>query len=615
MTTPDASFSIEAPAGTREVRLSTYLDPLATEAAAADAIRWIKSLRSMDVDGRPLRSRFTYRGDSLWWFAELYLDKSGAIAALLRTIRALESLVQREQPSSLALRKGGRLVRGLAPQVCAMHGVAYRGPSGFGRGNRRRLRVAWSSLRVVAGTIAARCLPASRPVVGDSPALAVFVHAAFWRTSDPSSSTDVYIGPILRALEEGGAPDGVTLVGLGPRASFQTRSWLHRLVDYRDRLARSKQFEPIENFASWRDVRPSVRLWRRRRDICRLLTSSQAIRKASVLRGCDVWPVVREQLAGVALLQLPWSARAMDEAAAALDALTPRAAVTYAEAGGWGRALALEARRRHIPLGGVQHGFIFRHWLNYLHEPDEMLAADDNPNDRGFPRPDITLVFDEYAASHLVEAGRFPRECLVVTGSPRLDALAAAIRQRGPDAGSLRTRLGLAPTRHLLVVASKFTQIGPVFGQVVHAVASMGDVHLIVKCHPAEGPAPYQRLVAGVPNVSVFPATADLAMLLAPARLLVTINSTVAIDAMVAGIPALTLALPNNLSPFVDAGAMMGVAGTEGIEAALRQAIYDDAHRRVLAQRARAFMTRYAIGSDGKAATRCADALVRLAGP
>ena len=65
----------------------------------------------------------------------------------------------------------------------------------------------------------------------------------------------------------------------------------------------------------------------------------------------------------------------MDEAGAALDRLAPDVAVTYAEAGGWGRALMLEARRRGIPSVGLQHGFIYRHWLNYLHDADEMTAS------------------------------------------------------------------------------------------------------------------------------------------------------------------------------------------------------------------------------------------------
>ena len=75
----------------------------------------------------------------------------------------------------------------------------------------------------------------------------------------------------------------------------------------------------------------------------------------------------------------------MDEAAAALDALAPRVAITYAEAGGWGRAIMLESRRRGIPSAGLQHGFIYRHWLNYLHEPDEMTRDPAQAADGGFP--------------------------------------------------------------------------------------------------------------------------------------------------------------------------------------------------------------------------------------
>jgi hypothetical protein len=32
----------------------------------------------------------------------------------------------------------------------------------------------------------------------------------------------------------------------------------------------------------------------------------------------------------------------------------------------------LEARRQRHPCAGIQHGFIYRRWLNYLHERDEM---------------------------------------------------------------------------------------------------------------------------------------------------------------------------------------------------------------------------------------------------
>ena len=113
----------------------------------------------------------------------------------------------------------------------------------------------------------------------------------------------------------------------------------------------------------------------------------------------------------------------MDEAGAALDALKPQVALTYAEAGGWGRALVLEARRRKLPSIGLQHGFIYRHWLNYRHEKDEM-SSGATP---ACPIPDRTLVFDEYARLYLIDAGHFPDSRVAVAGSPRLDELASRV--------------------------------------------------------------------------------------------------------------------------------------------------------------------------------------------
>ncbi len=67
--------------------------------------------------------------------------------------------------------------------------------------------------------------------------------------------------------------------------------------------------------------------------------------------------------------------------------------------------------------------------------------------------------------------------------------------------------------------------------------------------------------------MTIAPPALDLASLLAAARLLVTVNSTVAIDAMTLGVPTLVVLPPNNLSPFVEAGAM---AGAPAAPAALR---------------------------------------------
>jgi hypothetical protein len=92
-----------------------------------------------------------------------------------------------------------------------------------------------------------------------------------------------------------------------------------------------------------------------------------------------------------------------------------------------------------------------------------------------------------------------------------------------------------------------------------------------------------------------------------------TVNSTVALDAAVLGVPALVIGLPNNLSPFVSAGAMAGADDAE-IETMLQRVLYDEEFRRQLMVTRRAFLERFGIGSDGAAASRAARVILERAG-
>jgi UDP-N-acetylglucosamine 2-epimerase len=305
----------------------------------------------------------------------------------------------------------------------------------------------------------------------------------------------------------------------------------------------------------------------------------------------------------------------MDEAAATLDVVKPGVAVTYAEAGGWGRALALEARRRGVPLAGLQHGFIYRHWLNYRHEPDEMRSPFDGSPDAGFPLPTRTLVFDDYAAEHLARAGCFPREALAVTGSPRLDAMAVeASRLTSDDIERARREAGADGDQPLVLVVSKYTEIRQHLRPLLDALKSLDQVCGAIKTHPAETPALYEAAGAAARNIRVLPPAAPLAPLLRGAAAVVTVNSTVAIDSLVLGTPALSIGLPNNLSPFVQAGAMAGASSEEEIEPALRRVLYDQGFRQQLGTAAAATAARYRIAPDGGAAERSATAILELIG-
>ena len=364
----DDELVVDSGTGARRVRLGDYLDGGAEEQAVAAAHDWIKALRHAAVDGQPLRRRFTLRGDSLWWFAELYLHKQKVILEIFRAVAALQQAIERERPLEIAIGTGGRIVRALAPQVARARKVRWKGRA---TGDRAWLRLARLDLRAQGLMLAASAsrlrprAPASRtPGVP----IAAFVHSAFWKQGITDGGAESYIGPVLDSLESRLPAGSVHYVGLGPSENFAARRWWRAIGASRPAPA----VVPIERYAPWAALRDSRAVWRERHALRRALWNSPALREHAVIERCDCWPIVREELAGIALLQWPWSARAMDEAGAALDALRPRVALTYAEAGGWGRALMLECRRRGIPSVGLQHGFIYRHWLNYLHEPDEM---------------------------------------------------------------------------------------------------------------------------------------------------------------------------------------------------------------------------------------------------
>ena len=184
---------------------------------------------------------------------------------------------------------------------------------------------------------------------------------------------------------------------------------------------------------------------------------------------------------------------------------------------------------------------------------------------------------------------------------------------KADDLERMRRAVGAEAGQSVVVVAAKYSQIAQVFPQLVRESGELPGVRLVVKPHPAESAAPYLDAAHGAAHVAVAPARTNLADLVRVSRLLVTVNSTAAIEAMVLGVPSLVLAMPNNLTPFVEAGAMSGVFEGEPIGPALRNLLVDEHGRAGVLEKSAAFMKRYRVESDGRAARRAAERILQLA--
>jgi hypothetical protein len=588
--------------GQRQIEPGSVLPPSGRDAVRVEANRWIKSLRLVPYGAETMRDRFRYRGDSLWWFTELYLHKMKRLDRAVETVSILDAVKEAEAPARLRVTSADVVVREAAEAFGRARGLdveidgAARVLSG----------TAWPSYLVGLTSRLSRLRQGSRPSEIGRTSVAAFVHTAFWRApASRGPGGEGYIGPVLDALAKRSA-EPLAYVGVGPRRNFRARRWWDPVTTA---SGTRPLIVPIERLAPRAALTGALALWKRRRTLAAELVAGDAIREASRFRGVDLWPVLGRELEAVALLQWPWSVRAMDEAAAALEALAPAVAVTYAEAGGWGRALVLEARRRGIASVGLQHGFIYRHWLNYLHEADEMAASSATP---GFPAPTRTLLFDGLAADHLAAGGHFDPTSMQITGSARLDELTARLEAFRPERASLQRQFGIGAGEQLVILATKHSEIRDVLPALVAAVASLPGVRLVIKTHPAETPEVYASAIREASRVQVAPADADLARLLAAADGLVTRNSTVAIDGLVVGLPTLVIGLPSNLSPFVDAGVMRGAADAAGIAPELRALLYDQEARVAMGRLAARFAASHGMRADGGAADRAADRILEF---
>ncbi|MCC7043929.1 MAG: hypothetical protein IT183_08705 [Acidobacteria bacterium] len=596
-----AVTAISAQGVAHRLNVAALLSPVLQERVRVEANAWIKSLRLVRYGHVPMRERFTYRGDSLWWFTEIYLHKMRRLEDALATVFALESAIEQTGPIRLEVRCGSRAAAGAARALAQARGITIEVGEETPAG-----RSLDAGLLVGVSALLSRLRPSPRPPAGPS-RVAAFVHTAFWRAGGADGDgRESYIGDVLDAVAAQLPGEDLRLVGVGPRRNFRTRRWWDPIVG-----RGTPRVVAVEQYAGRAQLTESLTLWRQRDALASAITSGDEIRAAGWRAGVDLWPVLSAELADAARVQWTWSARAMEEARAALTSIEPDVAITYAEAGGWGRALVLEARRLGVPTVGLQHGFIYRHWLNYQHETDEMRPSGSDP---GFPLPTCTLVFDRYAQATLETMGHFPPSAIAVTGSPRLDELAARLHVVRADRASIRRDLGVGDRDHLLILAAKASEIDLHLDDLFAAVASRPGLRLVIKPHPAETREAYLRRIPRGAPIVVQDAHADLGRLLAVADGLVTRNSTVAIDALVLGVPALVLGLPGNLSPFVGAGTMVGATGDQ-IGPGIETLLYDRQAREAVLERGRAFAEAYEMRADGGAARRAADHILAQAVP
>jgi hypothetical protein len=580
--------------------------------AAAD---WTQRFgtKAVDAGGQTLKEALRYQQTTLWWWAELYLHHNTAAA---RRVRFLETVFRVFETT------GGSTVRshGLSlDDTVLLERFCSAGDLGFARGS-----IANDPLPAGRSALTLGLLEASKMVATATkgagtddrmiPKSVVFVsHAAFWRTRVGADGSEEhyehYFDTLLAESKRRGLP--TLTLGVGPQSTFRTRSTSEK---WKERLSRARddRYVHINRFVTPRLAAAALRAFGQALSVRKRFQGAPSLGAAFSHRGVSFADLSQEDLGRTLLHQVPWAARCLLEFEAAFRELDPRLVCLYAESSGLGRAAVEAARGLKVGTLGVQHGILYPNYFSYERTAEDVAL--------GTPIPDTTAMYGYDGMRLLENTFRYPKGRVVVTGSPRYDALAAEIRT--VDREERRKSLGVGPSEKLVVLASRYQGIrdthkasGPAFPGLLTAISEIEGARLIVKPHPAEPADAYDPdlVKAGLGDRARVMADRSLSDLLPAADLLVTVESLSATEALVAGIPVVVLRHPSNLRDLVASGAARGVADGENPRPGLEALLTDQATRAAWRESRHAYLDDVARGVDGKALDRLLALVSRLA--
>lgn len=213
-----------------------------------------------------------------------------------------------------------------------------------------------------------------------------------------------------------------------------------------------------------------------------------------------------------------------------------------------------------------------------------------------------------------------PLERVFITGQPRFDLMLG----KKFNKEHLLSELGIPQSKGIAVLATqplvpslwskddrrKFIKT------IVQAMDNFPDEQLVIKLHPSEDIDNYHRILKEIGySKAIVCQDTDLYELLNACNLLMTVHSTVALEAMLFNKPVICIDFTgrHSLTPFyTKSGAAVGVYREEDLVPAIRQALYDHQVRDEQEQNRKKFINEHIYKPDGQASRRVAELIMRL---
>jgi hypothetical protein len=213
------------------------------------------------------------------------------------------------------------------------------------------------------------------------------------------------------------------------------------------------------------------------------------------------------------------------------------------------RSHVLLAKQGGIPVLEVQHG-IMRPFFPIAPAVSDSIAAGG-------------AYYGEVYVKYGADQGS-----VVVTGWPKFDSYAGRAGRLEAREGTVRTVLFATQPDYREKNLEVIDYLGRYF-------RDRQDIRVVVKTHPAESRDLYREVAGNFPAISIIEEKVDLLDLLDRCDLLVMIDSTIGLEAVMRGVPLICLAGRSPTNYFVDEQVAVGIGETAGLGPAIEKIVVD----------------------------------------
>lgn len=301
-------------------------------------------------------------------------------------------------------------------------------------------------------------------------------------------------------------------------------------------------------------------------------------------KGTNFWDAVKDDIALFFDRQVLTLINNLSYFGRIMDRVNPDILIVAESLGTRVQGHVLLAKQRGIPVLEIQHG-IFR-----------SLA--------GTPLATKFAAGGDYYKKVYVKFGA-REDRAIVTGWPKYDVYKNLKDESSrEDRNTVNLLFAMQPTD----VRLNRRAIG-IIGSFVEDSA---DLRLLVKPHPREDARTYSQIGRKHQHVILYGRRMDTAKLLVSSDVVITVSSTVGIEAALLDKPIICINVTNEESLYVSSGVAIEVSKLDDLIPAIKDALYNEEVRAGLAKARKKFVYEHTYIQDAQASKRVADLIIQM---